>query len=803
MKVKFDRRSKEITFIDSGDLNANDINWQVLHAEVTPPLSVGETLWIQFQKEVATHVSMMSKNGDLYEFEFPSEVINSAGEWSLQFFVRGYTGQTLLYQDASKTTTFTVENGLKGEGIEGPVTHATIASLYSSVLKSEENALISENNSFKQAYDAQQSAKNAKQSETNAANSASNAASSEANAVANANQAKSSAEAALGVLEDAEEAKDAAEKSATNAKKSEENALGSEQLAAQHAAEVKASLQEVLEEAKAYTDNEIATFDFIKIGNLPETGLINKIYLVPKTSSENNDLFDEYLWVNNTWEFLGTKKVEVDLSDYVKKLTGSGNKIYAEVGGKTNGLPFAYSPVANTIAYRDSNGNFQVNAPVGEKDCVPNDYLQANYVQQSKSGGARRVYSVNRQGEQEMLLAADIASAVHNGRIAMYMNDTYSADISTEPNGALVTKTPVKPYQCANKKYVDEAVANAGGGGGSAIIDVEELPTENINTKSLYRVFNEDGEQELWYYASYDEGEYEWQRIIGSNEFFDYTMTDASLSANQQAAVMDLIREYGGGSGGGVTIEDVQDQINQNLFYGKSLASGFGAEYDEDGNLLTIDQVYVRKDEIENGGGSSSGGGSSTEDYLTETELAEYLNNNGYVTLPPGENIEGHIRIMFQMGSISANDIQVFTLGGMVSLMDYLDTIGGNSSSALGTKVTLAQLQENLATYCAEKRIIRIVPTTDSILRDMEQCQGAILVPLKNPSGVPYGVLYTSHTEGTEEDAYYYMYSLSISPNSASISYSLYYHVYKDMSGTLDDDQRMDLDDDICEFYVI
>lgn len=287
MKVKFDRRSKEITFIDSGDLNANDINWQVLHAEVTPPLSVGETLWIQFQKEVATHVSMMSKNGDLYEFEFPSEVINSAGEWSLQFFVRKYTGETLLYQDASKTTTFTVEDGLKGEGIEGPVTHATITSLYNSAWqselnakKSEDNALISENNSFEQAYDAQQSAKNAKQSEDNAANSASNAANSEANAVANANQAKLSAEAALGALEDAEEAKDAAEKSATNAKKSEGNALGSEQLAAQHAAEVKASLQEVLEEAKAYTDNEIATFDFIKIGNLPETGLINKIYLV-------------------------------------------------------------------------------------------------------------------------------------------------------------------------------------------------------------------------------------------------------------------------------------------------------------------------------------------------------------------------------------------------------------------------------------------------------------------------------------------------------------------------------------------
>ena len=427
MKVKFDRRSKEITFIDSGNLNANDINWQVLHAEVTPPLSVGKTLWIQFQKEVATHVSMMSKNGDLYEFEFPSEVINSAGEWSLQLFVRRYTGETLLSQDASKTTTFTVEDGLKGEGIEGPVTHATITSLYKSALqskedakKSEENALISENNAFEHAYDAQQSEKKAKQSEEDAANSASNAANSEANAVANANQAKLSAEAALGVLEDAEEAKDAAEKSATNAKKSEDNALGSEQLAAQHAEEVKASLQEVLEEAKAYTDNEIATFDFIKIGTLPETGLINKIYLVPKTSSENNDLFDEYLWINNTWEFLGTKKVEVDLSDYLKKTTAD-----------------------------------------------------ENYVQQYKTGGATRIYGVTRQGVQAMLLVADIASAIQTQRVATYLSDA-GHDINKEPNGALVTKTPVKDYQAANKKYVDEAVANAGGGGGLTEMEIDD-----------------------------------------------------------------------------------------------------------------------------------------------------------------------------------------------------------------------------------------------------------------------------------------------------------------------------------------
>ncbi|MBQ8428578.1 MAG: hypothetical protein IJX30_00560 [Clostridia bacterium] len=57
---------------------------------------------------------------------------------------------------------------------------------------------------------------------------------------------------------------------------------------------------------------------------LPETGEPNKFYLVPKTSDSTDDSYDEYLWINNKWEFLGTKKFEVTLEDYVKKTEYAG-----------------------------------------------------------------------------------------------------------------------------------------------------------------------------------------------------------------------------------------------------------------------------------------------------------------------------------------------------------------------------------------------------------------------------------------------------------------------------------------------
>ena len=76
-----------------------------------------------------------------------------------------------------------------------------------------------------------------------------------------------------------------------------------------------------------YVDEQIANFDFIKIvQELPEVGLPNRTYFVPKTDPQSNDLYDEYMWVDEKWELIGTKQIEVDLTDYVK------NTDYATTG---------------------------------------------------------------------------------------------------------------------------------------------------------------------------------------------------------------------------------------------------------------------------------------------------------------------------------------------------------------------------------------------------------------------------------------------------------------------------------------
>lgn len=50
----------------------------------------------------------------------------------------------------------------------------------------------------------------------------------------------------------------------------------------------------------------------------PAAGNENKIHLVPLAtgSTGQNDYYEEYLWKGDAWEYLGTRQVEIDLSDY-------------------------------------------------------------------------------------------------------------------------------------------------------------------------------------------------------------------------------------------------------------------------------------------------------------------------------------------------------------------------------------------------------------------------------------------------------------------------------------------------------
>ena len=60
-----------------------------------------------------------------------------------------------------------------------------------------------------------------------------------------------------------------------------------------------------------------AGFHIEVVQTLPATGEVNTIYFVPKTGGANPDVYDEYMYINNAWEKIGS--TEVDLSNYYNK----------------------------------------------------------------------------------------------------------------------------------------------------------------------------------------------------------------------------------------------------------------------------------------------------------------------------------------------------------------------------------------------------------------------------------------------------------------------------------------------------
>lgn len=77
--------------------------------------------------------------------------------------------------------------------------------------------------------------------------------------------------------------------------------------------------------AKKYTDDAVGAitgFDFQIVDALPDTGIKGVIYLVPAADDANVDMndnvYDEYIWVSNSFEHIGSTKM--DLTGYLKEV---------------------------------------------------------------------------------------------------------------------------------------------------------------------------------------------------------------------------------------------------------------------------------------------------------------------------------------------------------------------------------------------------------------------------------------------------------------------------------------------------
>ena len=122
-----------------------------------------------------------------------------------------------------------------------------------------------------------------------------------------------------------------------------------------------------------------------------------KIYLIPNAGTENQNVYDEFVWTNNTWEKIGTTKV--DLSDYV-----------------TN------SSLTTTLAGYVTTANY--NIKIGELEEAISNAKPENYISTVSDG------KTDAEGNYVNVTSGETKLVIKDGREEVHDNDLWGTTVT-------------------------------------------------------------------------------------------------------------------------------------------------------------------------------------------------------------------------------------------------------------------------------------------------------------------------------------------------------------------------------------
>ena len=155
-----------------------------------------------------------------------------------------------------------------------------------------------------------------------------------------------------------------------------------------------------------------------------------------------------------------SEKIEISGSGCVQNSSKQGYVVYTRENNVNGSRTFATQPFPNSFPIWNANNELEGNISDSSTDntLTNKKYVDDNYVKKDTKP-ARVIYAHESDGKPIMLYPQTGSTTVNEWWLPIYVN-TDNGD-SIVGNGVLLTNTPTKPYQCANKHYVDEAVTNA------------------------------------------------------------------------------------------------------------------------------------------------------------------------------------------------------------------------------------------------------------------------------------------------------------------------------------------------------
>lgn len=182
---------------------------------------------------------------------------------------------------------------------------------------------------------------------------------------------------------------------------------------------------------------EIGGISMQKVDVLPPTGESNVIYLVPKNPGEQDNIFDEYVYVDGDWEKIGD--TSVDLSDYYTK-----SETDALIPTKTSDLTND-SDFVSDANYVHTDNNFTSADKTKLNGIASGAQVNQNAFSAVKVG-AQTIYADTTTDTVELEAGANVILTVDtaNDKITIEARDTTYGEVTTTTAGLMSPNDLVK-----------------------------------------------------------------------------------------------------------------------------------------------------------------------------------------------------------------------------------------------------------------------------------------------------------------------------------------------------------------------
>ena len=222
---------------------------------------------------------------------------------------------------------------------------------------------------------------------------------------------------------------------------------------------------------------------------LPETGADDTIYLIAKTSPEDQNVYDEYIYTNSNWERIGDTSVNLD-NYYTKEeadvLVNSKSTVYKWNGKASSTTPSnlalfqkALNDIKNgctPLISVDYNNNGFADSKKGTILAFPNlsnvdlsTYKGTIYIygisQTSTLNSTKTTLALGLNSDRPQMSISVSEGTVVSVSDIIYYNTAYSKGGDYLRCDNTAEYEPTSDYNPATKKYVDDSVANAGSSG--------------------------------------------------------------------------------------------------------------------------------------------------------------------------------------------------------------------------------------------------------------------------------------------------------------------------------------------------